>query len=432
MGIDRARVAAVQAHAEVLAGRSVDDALEEVCVDLSPPQRARSRAVAFDACRWHWRWQAVLAQLLRKKLKPHDQAIASVVICALVEIEQLQTPAHAAVDSYVNLTKALGLGRARGLVNAVLRRYLREREALLAAADKQPAASTAHPPWLLGALRADWPQRRAELLAANNARAPMTLRVNRLQGERAAYLERLATAGIEAAPGPGDWDVCLAQPCPVEQLPDFATGAASVQDSAAQFAAPLLDPQPGQRVLDACAAPGGKTAHLLEWAGGELALTALDVSAGRLRRVDENLERLGLRGQTQRADAAEVESWWDGQPFDRILLDAPCSGSGVIRRHPDIKLLRRADDIVALAATQARLLDALWPLLGEGGQLLYATCSVLRDENARQVEAFVARTADARVLAVDLPLGEAGPHGRQLFPGEGGADGFFYALLARR
>ncbi|MGB0866398.1 MAG: methyltransferase domain-containing protein, partial [Granulosicoccaceae bacterium] len=221
------------------------------------------------------------------------------------------------------------------------------------------------------------------------------------------------------------------KPVPVEILPGFAQGAVSVQDSAAQFATRLLDPQPGQRVLDACAAPGGKTAHLLERAGGELEMTALDANAQRLQRVDENMARLGFAVRTTCADAAKVETWWDGLPFDCILLDAPCTGTGVIRRHPDIKLLRRQSDVAQLVGVQAQLLDALWPCLARDGLFLYATCSVLRDENDRQIEAFLARTPEAEMLPVTLPIGTAGEYGQQILPGEGGADGFFYSLLRR-
>ncbi len=432
MSIDRARVAAIQAHAEVLQGRSVDDALADTTADLSVPQRARCRAVTYEACRWHLRWDAALPLLLSKKLKPRDQIIASVLICALVEMECLDTPTHAAVDSYVNLTKALELGHARGLVNAVLRRFLREREAIVQKIDKQPAAFFAHPPWLLSLLRKDWAERRDDLLQAGNGRGPMTLRVNRRMITRDAYLDELQQADIAAARGVGQWDVVLSEPKPVDLLPRFVDGGVSVQDSAAQLAAAALDPQAGERVLDACAAPGGKTAHLLEWADNDLQLTALDASASRLSRVTENLERIGLTAQLQCADAAALADWWDEQPFDRILLDAPCTGTGVIRRHPDIKLLRRQHDVEQLVRVQAELLDALWRTLAVGGRLLYATCSVLRDENDRQIASFLARRDDAVLMDLALPLGTKLAHGTQLFSGEKGADGFFYALLEKR
>ncbi len=431
MSIDRARLAAVQAHAEVLNGRSVDDALADTAADLSVPQRARCRAITYEACRWHLRWHAALQLLLSKKLKPRDEVLASVVVCALVEIENMQTPSHAAVDSYVDLSKALDLGHARGLINAVLRRFLRERAQILTKIDKQPAAQFSHPPWLLTMLRNDWGAKRSPILDANNGRGPMTLRVNRTKGSRQEYLSQLVAADISAQEGVGEWDVVLGDPKPVDLLPNFDQGAVSVQDSAAQFAAFLLDPQPGQRVLDACAAPGGKTAHLLEWADGDLNLLALDASARRLPRVEENLQRLDLQAVQLCADAANVESWWDRSVFDRILLDAPCTGTGVIRRHPDIKLLRRKDDVAQLVATQIELLDSLWPLLAPKGRFLYATCSILREENDRQMEAFLGRTQNARLVDFSLPIGCQQSFGWQVLPGEGGADGFFYALLER-
>lgn len=432
MSIDTTRLAAVLAHAEVLQGRSVDNALLDTAADLTPPQKARCRAITYEACRWHLRWHAALELLVTKKIKPRDRIIGSLVICALVEIEQMATPKHAAVDSYVQLSKPLGLVSARGLVNAVLRRFLRERDQILVKINKQPAAQFAHPPWLLSALRRDWAEDRNGILDANNGRGPMTLRVNKVLGSRADYLTRLSTMQVAASPGPGDWDVVLKDPVAVELLPGFDQGYVSVQDSAAQFAAQLLDPQAKQRVLDACAAPGGKTAHLLEWAQGDLQLQALDVSEARLPRVHENLHRLNLRASVTCANAADLDSWWDGEPFDRILLDAPCTGSGVIRRHPDIKLLRREEDVNQLTVVQANLMDKLWSCLAKGGRMLYATCSVLRDENDRQIQSFMERTEDAELLPLALPLGKNGKFGCQLFPTSEGSDGFFYALLARR
>ena len=431
MSIDRARLAAVQAHAEVLKGRSVDDALADTSADLSVPQRARCRAITYEACRWHQRWHAAIELLLTKKLKPRDQIIGSLLVCALVEIECMATPSHAAVDSYVNLSKALDLGHARGLINAVLRRFLRERAQIISKIDKQPAAQFAHPPWLLGMLRSDWGEQRTAILDANNGRGPMTLRVNRNKSTREDYLAQLVETDIAAVAGVGDWDVVLAEPHAVDELPGFEQGVVSVQDSAAQFAAALLNPQRGEHVLDACAAPGGKTAHLLEWAGGDAHMTALDASARRLERVTENLDRLGYQAKQICADAAQTEQWWDGIAFDRILLDAPCTGTGVIRRHPDIKLLRRKNDVAQLVKVQADLLDKLWPLLAPGGTFVYATCSVLRDENERQIEAFLARTPAAQLLNTNLPVGQSQPFGRQIFPSEGGTDGFFYALLGQ-
>jgi len=313
----------------------------------------------------------------------------------------------------------------------VLRRYQREQAVLDAAAEAEPVARHAHPHWLLTRLQQDWPDDWQAVCAANNARAPMTLRVNTLRGSPADYQQRLTEAGLAATSQPhAPAALVLTEPTDVAALPGFAAGDVSVQDAAAQLAAPLLDVQAGQRVLDACAAPGGKTAHLLE-NNPSAELVALDNDAARLDRVAETLARLQLAARLLHADAGQVVDWWDGKPFDRILLDAPCSASGVIRRHPDIKALRRAVDIDALAAQQARLLDALWPCLAPGGKLLYVTCSVLAAENGRQVKTFLARTPDAAALPLAADWGRPAGHGRQILPGEADMDGFFYALLVK-
>jgi 16S rRNA (cytosine967-C5)-methyltransferase len=330
-------------------------------------------------------------------------------------------------------------------INAVLRRFLRERDAIVAAALRDPLAEYNHPAWWVERLRHDWPDQWRAILDANNRRPPMTLRVNARQGTAAEYAQRLAERGI-AAWAIGSHALVLAQPCPVTRLPGFAQGAVSVQDAAAQRAAPLLlgidecglsdfRLAPGARVLDACAAPGGKTGHLLELA--ELDLLALDRDPLRLERVDQTLARLGLRALTVAADAAEPAPWWDGQPFDAILLDAPCSASGIVRRHPDIRWLRRAADISALATTQARLLDALWPLLKPGGRMLYCTCSVFRAEGRHQIDAFLQRWGDAEVPGQPVSPGHLLPlpdNGSEPQPPEFdlSADGFFYSLIQKR
>jgi 16S rRNA (cytosine967-C5)-methyltransferase len=329
------------------------------------------------------------------------------------------------------------LARSAGFVNAVLRRFVRERERIVAAALADPLARFNHPRWWLDRLRADWPDRWQAIADADNVHAPMTLRVNARRARPEELLATLAARGIAAAPvGPAA--ISLARPLPVTELPGFAEGLISVQDLNAQRAAPLLVAGPlrrGARVLDACAAPGGKTAHLLELA--DVDVLAVDRDGARLARVDETLARLGLRAQTLVADAAEPASWWDGRPFDAILLDAPCTASGIVRRHPDVRWLRRAADVPALAATQARLLDALWPLLAPGGRLLYATCSVFRDEGSAQIDAFLQRAGDAAVAAAPpspgqlLPL----PDNDDTPPPSGSpepGDGFFLALLEKR
>ncbi|MDX1655623.1 MAG: 16S rRNA (cytosine(967)-C(5))-methyltransferase RsmB, partial [Candidatus Competibacteraceae bacterium] len=314
---------------------------------------------------------------------------------------------------------------AGGLVNAVLRQGQRRREAL----KEILLADPAHPPWLLKMLQRDWPEHWPAVVAANNAHPPLTLRVNLSRISREVISQRLAAAGLSAIPT-GKAGLTLLQAVDVERLPGFAEGLLSVQDAAAQLAAPLLDPRPGQRLLDACAAPGGKTGHLLERCP-KVELTALDLDPARLERVTDNLSRLGLEARVVTGNALEPAAWWDGRPFDAILLDAPCSGSGVIRRHPDIKLLRQPADIPLLARRQQDLLTALWPLLAPGGRLLYATCSVLRAENEAVIAAFLAQQPDARELPIEANWGEVAYHGRQILPGQEGMDGFFYACLGR-
>jgi len=292
-----------------------------------------------------------------------------------------------------------------------------------------------HPEWLLARLQADWPEAWQEIVAANNARAPMTLRVNLAQGDREAYLAVLQTEGIDAGPVAAvDTAVQLADAMPVDGLPGSAAGGVSVQDAAAQLAAGLLGAEPGQWILDARAAQGGKTAHILEGLtaqGGTAELVALDSDARRMGRVAETLDRLALSADLRVADAADLAAWSEGESFDRILLDAPCSGTGVIRRHPDIKLLRRESDIGTLVTTQARLLDRLWSVLKPGGRLVYATCSVLRAENTAQIEAFLARQADAQEQPLAADWGRPQTAGRQILPGEADMDGFYYAVLEK-
>jgi 16S rRNA (cytosine967-C5)-methyltransferase len=333
------------------------------------------------------------------------------------------------VAATVEATRGLRKPAFAGLVNAVLRRWLRERETRRADLDRDAATRTSHPRWLIEKLQADWPEHAEAILAANNAPAPLWLRVNRRRVARADFAAQLATASVACrVPDAAPDALILDASRDVTALPGYAQGLFSVQDGAAQQAAGLLDLHDGQRVLDACAAPGGKSAHILEIADVEL--TALDADARRLPRLRENLQRLGLSADVRTGDAAVPRDWWDGRPFDRILVDAPCSATGIIRRQPDVKLHRRADDIPVLAATQAHLLDALWPLLGRGGRLVYATCSVLADENASQIGAFLARHADARAVAPELPWRAAGA-GVQNLPGESGMDGFFYAIVEK-
>jgi 16S rRNA (cytosine967-C5)-methyltransferase len=324
----------------------------------------------------------------------------------------------------------------RGLVNALLRRFQRERDSLLTAVQQDPEAATAHPRWLLDRLSADWPDDYGAIVEADNQRAPMWVRVNLQRTDPDRWSARLPD-GVTADALPGVPSALrLSRPLPVHELPGFLDGEVSVQDGAAQLAARLLVAEPGMRILDACAAPGGKSGHILETVGGDAALLALDVDAERLESVRTTLSRLGYAAELRSGDAASPDDWWDGRPYQRILLDAPCTATGVIRRHPDIKLLRRPGDVEALAGRQRRLLDALWRLLEPGGRLVYATCSVLRDENARNVAAFLADHPEA-VVAKLLPddnirdLMEAEGAGYQVFPGRFALDGFFYACIEK-
>ena len=426
---------AVQA---VRAGQSLNQALARCPLDARPG----TQALSFHTLRWLGAALAVRKQLAGKTPPPQVDALLLTALALLWPAADPPYAEHTLVDQAV----AAATQRARPsapFINALLRRFLRERGATVAAALRDPVATFNHPVWWVERLQRDWPQHWQAILEANNLRPPMTLRVNARHGDAAGYLARLAEQGM-AARVVGSHAVVLAQPCPVSQLPGFALGAVSVQDAAAQRAAPLLlgsDPDasarlpPGARVLDACAAPGGKTAHLLELA--ELDVLALDHDPDRLARVSGTLARLGLQARTLAADAADPAAWWDGRPFDAILLDAPCSASGIVRRHPDVRWLRRATDIGTLAATQARLLDALWPLLKPGGRLLYCTCSVFKAEGQHQIDAFLQRCSDAEVAPRPLSPGHLLPlpdnQPEHLTPeSQPMADGFFYTLIQKR
>lgn len=420
----------VQRHASravafALAGRSLTQALDGVWRQhprLTPQQRAAIRDLSYGTLRHYGRLQALLALLLRAPVS--DEDLRCLLLVALFQLSYSKAAAHAVVDHAVKTAVALGKTSAKGLVNAVLRNFLRNRSALLDQADASgEVARYSHPQWWIDKLRAQYPGQWQEILLAGNQHPPMTLRVNRRRTSTEAYLALLQASGM-AAERLGEWAVRLAQPVAVDRLPGFGDGLVSVQDAGAQQAAPLLDAQAGMRVLDACAAPGGKAGHLLESA--DLDLTALDLDASRLHKVEENLARLGLAARCLAGDAALPEQWWDGTPFQRILADVPCSASGVVRRHPDIKWLRRETDLGSFAEQQRRILDALWRCLARDGKLLYVTCSVFAEENQLQLAAFAARHPDARVL----PLAGGAEHDLQLLP-DSQHDGFYYALLAK-
>ncbi|KTT31461.1 16S rRNA (cytosine(967)-C(5))-methyltransferase RsmB [Pseudomonas rhizoryzae] len=427
------RLAATRALAAVLAGRaSLGSSLPEQLAKVEPRDRALAQDLAFGTARWQPRLSLLAEKLLQKPFKAGDRDLEALLLIGLYQLFYTRIPAHAAIGETVGCVDKLKKSSAKGLLNAVLRRAQREYDSLLPALEHDPAARLAHPRWLQKALKARWPELWEAIAAANNLHPPLILRVNRRQGSRDAYLAELAAAGIEAVPCTFSADgIRLLQPQDVTALPGFAAGRLSVQDEAAQLAAELLELAPGQRVLDACAAPGGKTCHLLEREPGLAEVVALDADAGRLQRVEQNLARLGLAARTLAADGRAVADWWDGKPFQRILLDAPCSATGVIRRHPDIKLTRQAADIPPLVQLQGELLDALWPTLEVGGILLYATCSVLPEENSDNLAAFLARTSGARELDIPAPWGIAQAHGRQLLPQAEGHDGFYYGKLIK-
>jgi len=427
------RLAATRALAAVLAGRaSLGSSLPEQLAKVDPRDRALAQDLAFGTARWQPRLSLLAEKLMDKPFKAGDRDLEAMLLIGLYQLFHTRIPAHAAIGETVGCVDKLKKSSAKGLLNAVLRRAQREYDSLLPALEHDPAARLAHPRWLQKALKARWPEHWEAIATANNLHPPLILRVNRRQGSRDAYLAELAAAGINAVPCAFSADgIRLLQPQDVTALPGFAAGRLSVQDEAAQLAAELLELAPGQRVLDACAAPGGKTCHLLEREPGLAEVVALDADAGRLQRVEQNLARLGLTARTLAADGRAVADWWDGTPFQRILLDAPCSATGVIRRHPDIKLTRQASDIAPLVQLQGELLDALWPTLEVGGILVYATCSVLPEENSSNLAAFLARTPGARELDIPATWGLAQPHGRQLLPQPDGHDGFYYCKLIK-
>ncbi|MBV4489102.1 16S rRNA (cytosine(967)-C(5))-methyltransferase RsmB [Pseudomonas oryzicola] len=427
------RLAAARALAAVLSGKaSLNSSLPAQLDKVDERDRGLTQDLAFGTARWQPRLDLLAAQLLQKPFKAADADVQALLLVGLYQLFYTRIPEHAAIGETVGCADKLKKPWAKGLLNAVLRRAQREGEALLAGMERDPVVRTAHPRWLQKSLKAFWPEQWEAICAANNAHPPMILRVNRRHHSRDAYLALLAGAGVGASACQYSRDgIVLAEACDVRNLPGFAEGWVSVQDEAAQLSADLLELAPGQRVLDACCAPGGKTCHLLEAEAGLAQVVAIDLEAKRLARVRENLDRLQLDAELIACDARDTASWWDGKPFQRILLDAPCSATGVIRRHPDIKLTRQADDIPALATLQGELLDALWPTLEVGGMLLYATCSSLPTENTEVIDAFLARTPGARELDLATEAGLRQPHGRQLLAQEGGHDGFYYAKLIK-
>ena len=434
-----ARSLAAYAVARILReGVTLDAALKDALAAANPKLAPSVRSLSYGAVRGYFRHEAILRSVLTAPVKSLDPLVRALLSVALYELEDERTPEYAVVDAAVQTAKATDAVRAAGLINAVLRRYLRERKTLDADIARNPATRHASPVWLADRLRADWPVRWTQLLAAGDAQAPMWLRVNGQRTTTGEYLERLREAGIGArAEERVPYAVVLDTPRDVNDLPGFAEGLVSVQDLGAQCVAFPLGLAAGQRVLDACAAPGGKTALIAEREPQLAAVVAVDIDPQRLDRVRDNLKRGNLRAEIVSGDAGTPSPWWDGVPFDRILLDAPCSALGVIRRHPDIRLRKSPSDIDKLPQVQGRLLASAWNMLKPGGRLVYATCTVTRSENRGVVAAFLRGTPGA----VSLPaedwegwphFGEADEFGRQILPGEAGADGFYYAALTKQ
>lgn len=411
-------------------GQSLTAALDNAFLTIdSAKDRAFIQALCYGVCRQFHRLDFILSQLLDKPLKDTD--VKALALVGLYQLNFMRVKPHAAVSETVLAARKKPW--AKSLINAVLRTYLREQEGIEHKADKFPVAALSHPDWLIKQIEQDWPGQALQILQENNQQPPMALRVNLSKISLEGYLQLLTEQDIAAqtvsfCPSA----IILDKPVPVDLLPGFVDGSVSVQDTAAQLAAGLLNVQPGHRVLDVCAAPGGKAAHILESQAQLKELVAVDIDESRMQRVSENLQRLNLQAKLVVGDGANPQSWWDGKPFDRILLDAPCSALGVIRRHPDIKLLRRAEDIGQLQALQQAILKAVWPLLAPGGLLLYATCSILKQENEQQVQAFLAEHGDAVELPIHADWGIAGVCGRQILTGESAMDGFYYALIRKQ
>jgi len=411
-------------------GRSLDDIFNSDwfrSLTVSRRDLGLCRELAFGLCRWYHALSPMLRQRLQKPIRARDRDIEIILLLGLYQLLVMKTEAHAAVNETVKLTLAQKKKWARGLVNAVLRTVIRQK---VVCDDKQQARS--YPEWMMARIEADWGDQADEMLLQGNQRPPMTLRVHGDRSDVEEMVVTLAANGIGANRHTKvETAIVLESPCDVTELPGFEAGRLSVQDASAQIAASLLVCDPGARVLDACAAPGGKTAHLLQ-RYPNIEVDALDSSESRLERLRENLHRIGHSARVLVADAADSDSWFDGNPYDCILADLPCSASGVIRRHPDIKLLRRESDIMPLLAQQHKIIDALWSALKPGGEMLYSTCSVFKDENEAQIASFLERHADAAEITLQQAnWGQQRPHGRQILSGSHNMDGFYYALLSK-
>ena len=427
------RVAAAEVVANVLRGKSLSSLLPIYSDQVAEKENALLKELCFGCLRWYPQIAPLLKKLIEKPLREKDLEVQGLVAIGIYQLLYMRISAHAVVNETVEATKGVNRPWAKGLVNAVLRRFQRERITLLEELSDDKTFQSAHPKWLLNKLTESWPANIVKgIISSNNSQGPMTLRVNTLKNSRDAYLEILRKEGIAGAPTKhSSVGVILNSAVSVASLPGFDSGSCSVQDEAAQLAADLLSLKPGHIVLDACCAPGGKTCHILEAEPNLKSLLAIDSEPRRLNKVTANLTRLNLDAALCAADATNLKSWWDGCRFDRILLDAPCSATGVIRRHPDIKLLRKPADIDTLATIQLTLLQRLWQTLANGGILVYATCSILPSENDEVVKTFIKQQQDAEIMTISDSWGEASEYGRQLFPMINGHDGFYYSRLRK-
>ncbi|MCJ8351650.1 16S rRNA (cytosine(967)-C(5))-methyltransferase RsmB [Moritella sp.] len=413
-------------------GQSLTTALPTAQQLLPAKDRALLQEICYGVLRWLPRLEFISRQLMSKPLIGKQRPVHFLILVGLYQLKFMRIPAHAAVAETVNAIKVLKSPKLSGLVNAVLRNYQRQQDDLETLADGNDTCKFGHPGWLIKRIKAAYPKQWQDVLMANNERPPMWIRVNQQHHNQADYQALLAADEIVAEiVESADSALRLAKPTDVYKLAGFAEGHSSVQDGAAQFAAQFLDAQPGELILDACAAPGGKTAHILERQPALKHLVAVDFDATRLSRVQENLTRMQLDAELIHGDASKPEDWWQGDKFDRILLDAPCSATGVIRRHPDIKWLRRDSDIAPLVQLQAEILDAMWLQLKPGGTLLYATCSILPAENSEQISSFVARTPDAVLVPLNADSNDQA-FSWQILPNTQGMDGFFYAKLQKK
>lgn len=426
------RLIAARVIDAVTNGHSLAVCLPEALDKINEPRdRAFVQALCYGVCRYYFRLDVVLSHLMQKPMKAKDSDVHALMMVGLYQLMNMQIPPHAAVSETVNAVTALKKPWARGLVNAVLRSWLREKDNLNAVIETDEEAQYMHPAWWIAAIRKAWPEQWQEILTANNMHPPFSLRVNQRHDSRDDYLMTLAEQGLMAHSNQAvQHGIILEKPVAVELLPGFYAGHVTVQDGAAQLAAELMQLSKGQRVLDACAAPGGKLTHILE-IQPDAEVVAVEKDKERMASIQENLQRLSLQAKVICADAGELSSWWDQKPFDRILLDAPCSASGVIRRHPDIKLLRQPADIRALAEEQYRLLSTLWQTLTPGGLLVYSTCSIFPEENVAVIKKLITSHADACEEKIQAYWGLACEYGRQILPGMMEMDGFYYACLRK-